>query len=95
METIPLAVAPVPPTKILVVQLEAQQWNAVIQALHELPLKVSGPIVNAMIPQLKEQAEKVPGPVTPAAGVVVTPITPPSPAADWLAQQGETGRRSA
>ena len=47
-------------TTLLVVKLEAQQWNVVMAAMGELPYKHSAPVVAALMEQLQAQ--------TPAAG---------------------------
>jgi hypothetical protein len=91
MELIPMKVAPVPPAMMIECKLEAQQWNAVILGLAELPLKISGPIVDALTAQLKGAAEKMPAPVRPASAVLVDPIPHASPAADWLRNQEGSG----
>jgi hypothetical protein len=43
-------------TTLLVVKLEAQQWNVVMAALGELPYKHSAPLVQAVMEQLQQQA---------------------------------------
>jgi hypothetical protein len=44
------------PTTLLVVKLEAQQWNVVIAGLNELPLKHSMQVFQILIEQLQGQA---------------------------------------
>lgn len=46
---------PVEPTALLVVKLEAQQWNIVMAGLGELQFKTSAPLVQALMEQLQAQ----------------------------------------
>jgi hypothetical protein len=46
---------PVPPNTVIMVKLEAQQWNVVLGALADAPYKVAAPLIQAMIEQFQSQ----------------------------------------
>jgi len=46
---------PIPATAMLSVQLEAQQWNAVLAALSDAPYRIAAPLIQAMSEQLQTQ----------------------------------------
>lgn len=62
--------SPVAPTQPFTIQLEAQQWNAVLAAISEAPYRVAAPLVQAISEQLQGQAQQPSLPNGPA-------ITPP------------------
>jgi hypothetical protein len=44
------------PDQLLTATLEAQQWNAVMSALHEAPYRMAAPIIEALSRQLQAAA---------------------------------------
>jgi hypothetical protein len=57
--------SPVAPTHPFNVQLEAQQWNAVLAAISEAPYRVAAPLVQAISEQLQGQAQQTQQPNGP------------------------------
>jgi hypothetical protein len=64
MNNTPIQTQPVSPTHPFTVNLEAQQWNAVLAALSDAPYRIAAPLVQAISEQLQTQAQAQPnGPV--------------------------------
>jgi hypothetical protein len=57
MNSTPMQTQPVSPTHPFTVNLEAQQWNAVLAAISEAPYRVAAPLVQAISEQLQAQAQ--------------------------------------
>lgn len=47
---------PVQPNQELTAVLEAQEWNVVLSALSELPMRVSRPVFDRLLAQLNPQS---------------------------------------
>ena len=45
------------PTQPIQIVLEAQQWNTVIDALHEVRYRLAAPIIDAILRQAKAQVD--------------------------------------
>jgi hypothetical protein len=71
-------------TMVLSVQLEAQQWNAVMAALVEAPYRVVAPLIESITQQLQSQAQQ--SPVQPGVVGNGLDINPPPEASTFLPQ---------